>query len=224
MLGLDVCEFGGQVLELLWLTVCYRGLLADKKDLHVEDEEDERNLNYVAPLQKSLEEIRQLDKDDQSLVKYKRTLLGTETMPAADPAVARVQVTRLTLLCDQAPEPITMDLTEDLSALKEKTFSLKEGVTYRLKIHFKVNREIVAGLRYHHVTSRKGITVDKVSHMVGSYCPKEEEHEFLCAAEQAPGGVMSRGRYAVRSRLTDDDRNTFLDWEWNFDLNKDWSE
>lgn len=25
MLGLDVCEFGGQVLELLWLTMCYRG-------------------------------------------------------------------------------------------------------------------------------------------------------------------------------------------------------
>ena len=25
MLGTDVCEFGGQFLELLWLTVCYRG-------------------------------------------------------------------------------------------------------------------------------------------------------------------------------------------------------
>lgn len=25
MLGLDVCEFGGQMLELLWLTMCYRG-------------------------------------------------------------------------------------------------------------------------------------------------------------------------------------------------------
>lgn len=25
MLGLDVCEFGGQFLELLWITVCYRG-------------------------------------------------------------------------------------------------------------------------------------------------------------------------------------------------------
>jgi len=29
---------------------------------------------------------------------------------------------------------------EDLSALKEKTLSLKEGVTYQLKIHFKVRR------------------------------------------------------------------------------------
>lgn len=30
MLGLDVCEFGGQVLELLWLTVCYRGEAVDE--------------------------------------------------------------------------------------------------------------------------------------------------------------------------------------------------
>ncbi|XP_068435543.1 rho GDP-dissociation inhibitor 3 [Clinocottus analis] len=223
MLGVDVCEFGGQVLELLWLTVCYRGLLADKKDLRIEEEEDDRNLNYIAPVQKTLEEIRQLDKDDESLVKYKQTLLGTQTKPA-DPAVANVQVTRLTLLCDEAPKPITMDLTEDLSALKEKTLSLKEGVTYRLKIHFKVNREIVAGLRYHHVTSRKGMIVDKVSHMVGSYCPQEEEHEFLCPLDEVPRGLVSRGHYKVKSHFTDDDKNTFLDWEWNFDLLKDWSE
>ncbi|XP_075942580.1 rho GDP-dissociation inhibitor 3 isoform X2 [Anarhichas minor] len=111
MLGLDVCEFGGQVLELLWLTMCYKGLMADKKDVRIEEEEDDRNLNYIAPVQKSLDEIRQLDKDDESLVKYKQTLLGMETMPA-DPAVANVQMTRLTLLCDEAPEPITMDLTD----------------------------------------------------------------------------------------------------------------
>ncbi|XP_056263258.1 rho GDP-dissociation inhibitor 3 [Pseudoliparis swirei] len=223
MLGLDVCEFGGQVLELLWLTVCYRGLLADKKDLRLEEEEDDRNLNYIAPVQKSLEEIRQLDQNDESLVKYKQTLLGRETRPA-DSAVANVQVTRLTLLCDEAPEPISMDLTEDLSALKEKTLSLKEGVTYQLKIHFKVNREIVAGLRYHHVTSRKGLTVGKVSHMAGSYCPRDEEHEFLCPVDEVPRGVMSRGHYKVASHFTDDDKNAHLDWEWNFNLIKDWSE
>uniref|UniRef100_A0A8C2XEG8 Rho GDP dissociation inhibitor (GDI) gamma n=1 Tax=Cyclopterus lumpus TaxID=8103 RepID=A0A8C2XEG8_CYCLU len=123
-------------------------LLADKKDLRIEEEEDDRNLNYIAPVQKSLEEIRQLDKNDESLVKYKQTLLGRETRPA----------------------------------------------------------------------------VDKVSHMVGSYCPREEEHEFLCPVDEVPRGVMSRGHYKVMSHFTDDDKNAHLDWEWNFDLNKDWSE
>ncbi|XP_019213650.2 rho GDP-dissociation inhibitor 3 [Oreochromis niloticus] len=110
MLGLDVCEFGGQVLELLWLTMCYRGLIAEKNDLPIEEEEDERNLNYNPPAQKSLQEIQELDKDDESLVKYKQTLLGPEAM-MADASGPNVKVTRLTLLCDDAPEPITMDLT-----------------------------------------------------------------------------------------------------------------
>ncbi|XP_031176809.2 rho GDP-dissociation inhibitor 3 isoform X1 [Sander lucioperca] len=223
MLGLDVCEFGGQVLEMLWLTMCYRGLMADKQDWPIEEEEDDRNLNYIAPVQKTLEEIRQLDKDDESLVKYKQTLLGRETLPS-DPTACNVQVTRLTLLCNEAPEPITMDLTDDLGALKEKTFSLKEGVTYRLKIHFKVNREIVAGLRYHQVTSRKGIKVNKATYMVGSYGPKEEEHEFICPTDETPKGLMSRGYYQVKSCFIDDDKNAYLEWEWNFNITKDWKE
>lgn len=49
--------------------------MADKRDLPIE-EEYERNLNYNPPAQKSLEEIQELDKDDESLLKYKQTLLG----------------------------------------------------------------------------------------------------------------------------------------------------
>ncbi|XP_016405904.1 rho GDP-dissociation inhibitor 2-like [Sinocyclocheilus rhinocerous] len=113
MLGLDVCEFGGQFLELLWLTVCYRGIMADKdKDVPVVEDEDEPDLNYQPPAQKSLQEIQELDKDDESLNKYKQTLLGSGPV-VADPSIPNVQVTRLTLMCDQAPGPITMDLTVD---------------------------------------------------------------------------------------------------------------
>ncbi|XP_008286970.1 rho GDP-dissociation inhibitor 3 [Stegastes partitus] len=250
MLGLDVCEFGGQVLELLWLTMCYRGLMADKNDLPIEDEEDERNLNYNPPAQKSLQEIQELDKDDESLVKYKQTLLGPEammadlsgpnvkvtrltllcddapepiTMDLTDLSGPNVKVTRLTLLCDDAPEPITMDLTGDLSALKEKSFTLQDGVKYRLKIHFKVNREIVSGLKYRHVTYRKGVRMNKVVCMVGSYGPRAEEQEFLCPSDEAPKGLMSRGQYQIKSCFIDDDKNVYLSWEWNLNVSKDWN-
>ncbi|RVE69275.1 hypothetical protein OJAV_G00076150 [Oryzias javanicus] len=222
MLGLDVCEFGGQVLELLWLTMCYRGLLADKNNLPVEEEEDDRNLNYNPPAQKSLQEIQQMDKDDESLVKYKQTLLGPEAV-TTDPSGPNVEVTRLTLVCDEAPEPITMDLTGDLSALKEKSFTLQEGVKYRLKIHFKVNREIVSGLKYRHVTYRKGVKINKVVCMVGSYGPRGEEQEFLCPADETLKGVLSRGQYLVKSCFTDDDKNIHLAWEWNINISKDWN-
>ncbi|XP_058510423.1 rho GDP-dissociation inhibitor 3 isoform X1 [Solea solea] len=223
MLGVDVCEFGGQVLELLWLTMCYRGLMADKKESPIEEEEDERNLNYNPPAQKSLLEIQELDKDDESLVKYKQTLLGRGPV-TADLSGANVSVTRMTLLCDQAPGPVTMDLTGDLNALKEKSVSLQEGAQYRIKMYFKVNRDIVAGLKYHHVVFRKGIKVDKVSFMVGSYGPRAEEHDFLSPSTEAPRGIMLRGNYQIKSSLTDDDKNVYLAWEWSLDIKKDWNE
>lgn len=53
------------------------GLMYDKSDLPIEEEEYERNLAYTPPAQKSLEEIQEMDKDDESLVKYKQTLLGS---------------------------------------------------------------------------------------------------------------------------------------------------
>lgn len=53
------------------------GLMSDKSDLPIEEEEYERNLAYTPPAQKSLEEIQEMDKDDESLVKYKQTLLGS---------------------------------------------------------------------------------------------------------------------------------------------------
>ncbi|XP_061556647.1 rho GDP-dissociation inhibitor 3 isoform X2 [Phycodurus eques] len=222
MLGLDACEFGGQVLELLWLTMCYRGFLIEKRELPLEEEEDDRNLNYNPPAQKTLQEIQDLDKDDESLVKYKQTLLGVRPM-MADFSGPNVQVTKLTLLFDEAPGPITINLT-DVTSEKEQTFTLKEAVKYRLKIHFKVNKEIVAGLKYHHVSFRKGLKMDKVSYMMGSYCPRENEHEFVLPSEETPQGLVSRGLYQIKSHFTDDDKNIYSAWDWNLEIKKDLDE
>ncbi|XP_046721842.1 rho GDP-dissociation inhibitor 3 isoform X1 [Silurus meridionalis] len=198
------------------------GLMADKESTGpVCEEEDERDLNYQPPAQKSLQEIQELDKEDESLNKYKQTLLGSGPV-VSDPSVPNVQVTRLTLMCDQAPGPITMDLKGDLDALKKQNFTMKEGVDYRVKIHFKVNKEIVSGLKYVHLTYRKGIRVDKAVYMVGSYGPRVEEHEFITPVEEAPKGMIVRGTYHIKSYFTDDDKTDHLSWEWNLQIKKDW--
>lgn len=44
------------------------------------NEESETKLNYKAPAQKSLQEIQDLDKDDESLRKYKEALLGQSSV------------------------------------------------------------------------------------------------------------------------------------------------
>lgn len=43
----------------------------------VADSENTPQVNYKPPAQKSLQEIQELDQDDESLRKYKETLLGS---------------------------------------------------------------------------------------------------------------------------------------------------
>nr|XP_046272326.1 rho GDP-dissociation inhibitor 1 [Scatophagus argus] len=190
----------------------------------VVNEDAEGQVNYKPPAQKSLQEIQELDKDDESLRKYKEALLG-KTAVAADPTCPNVQVLRMTLVCDSAPQQLALDLTGDLENFKKNPMMLKEGVEYRIKITFKVNKEIVSGLKYCQQTFRKGVKVDKSDYMVGSYGPRpNEEYEFLTTVEESPKGMFARGTYTIKSKFTDDDKHDHLSWEWNLTIKKDWKD
>ena len=119
---------------------------------------------------------------------------------------------------------LELDLTQDLKELKSKTFVLKEGISYRIKIEFIVQREIVHGLKYVQKTYRLSVPVDKMVHMVGSYAPKNDVQSYTTVAEEAPSGLLTRGMYNVHSLFTDDDNNIHLKWEWNFEIKKDWKD
>ncbi|XP_051889269.1 rho GDP-dissociation inhibitor 1 [Pristis pectinata] len=188
-----------------------------------ENQEEEPVVSYKPPAQKTLQEIEELDKDDESLRKYKEVLLGNRSKPV-DPNVPNVQVISLSLVCASAPHPLVLDLTGDLENFKKNPFVLKEGVEYRIKICFKVNREIVSGLKYVQTTIRKGIRIDKADYMVGSYGPRDTEYEFLTPQEEAPKGMMTRGSYVVKSVFTDDDKVIHLSWEWQLNIKKDWKD
>ncbi|XP_056310319.1 rho GDP-dissociation inhibitor 1 [Danio aesculapii] len=187
------------------------------------ENEQGESVNYKAPAQKSLQEIQELDQDDESLRKYKEALLGSCAV-AADPSAPNVQVTRLTLMCETAPAPLVLDLQGDLESFKKQSFILKEGVEYRIKISFKVNKEIVSGLKYVQQTFRKGVKIDKSDYMVGSYGPRPDEYEFLTPLEEAPKGMLARGTYNIKSKFTDDDKHDHLSWEWNLNIKKDWKD
>ncbi|XP_030601986.1 rho GDP-dissociation inhibitor 1-like [Archocentrus centrarchus] len=187
------------------------------------ENEEPEPVNYKPPAQKTVKEIHELDKDDESLRKYKEALLGPG-ITEADPNVPNVQVIRMSLVCESAPEPLILDLCGDLEAFKKQAFVLKEGVEYRIKISFKVNREIVSGLKYVQQTFRKGMKIDKSDYMVGSYGPRDSEYDFLTTVEEAPKGLLARGNYVIKSKFTDDDKHDHLSWEWNLNIKKDWKD
>ncbi|XP_020507883.1 rho GDP-dissociation inhibitor 1 [Labrus bergylta] len=187
------------------------------------ENEEQEQVNYKAPAVKSVKEIQDLDKDDESLRKYKEALLGSGPTEA-DPTIPNVQVTQMCLVCEMAPDPLILDLKGDLEAFKKQAFILKEGVEYKIKISFKVNREIVSGLKYVQQTYRKGMKIDKSDYMVGSYGPRPAEYDFLTTVEEAPKGVLARGNYVIKSKFTDDDKHDHLSWEWNLNIKKDWKD
>ncbi|XP_029014175.1 rho GDP-dissociation inhibitor 1 isoform X2 [Betta splendens] len=188
------------------------------------NEESEGSVNYKPPAPKSLQEIQELDQEDESLRKYKEALLGNAAV-VADPTAPNVQVTRMTLVCAASPHPLVLDLQGDLEGFKKNPFVVKEGVEYRIKINFKVNKDIVSGLKYNQLTFRKGVRVDKADYMVGSYGPRpDEEYEFLTPVEESPTGLIARGTYNIKSKFTDDDKHNHLSWEWSLTIKKDWKD
>ncbi|XP_023017826.1 rho GDP-dissociation inhibitor isoform X2 [Leptinotarsa decemlineata] len=188
--------------------------------------DNDNETNYKPPPEKTIEEILQIDQEDESLRKYKEALLGqAQTGPIiVEPDnPKKVIVKRLVLVAADRPE-IALDLTGDLSQLKKKTFIIKEGVSYKIRIEFIVQREIVHGLKYVQKTSKMSLPVDKMTHMVGSYAPKHEIQSYTTPSEDAPSGIMARGGYTVHSLFTDDDKNEHLKWEWTFEIKKDWKD
>lgn len=188
------------------------------------EQEQEHDSNYQPPPQKTIEEIMAADAEDESLRKYKEALLGEAQaekiiFDASD--TRKVIVKKLTLLV-VGRDPMELDLTGDLSMLKKNVFVIKEGIQYKIRIDFIVQREIVHGLKYVQKTYRMAVPVDKMVQMVGSYPPKKEIQSYTTPFEEAPSGMIARGTYSVASLFTDDDKNEHLKWDWSFEIKKDW--
>lgn len=123
------------------------------------------------------------------------------------------------------------DIVIDVSApgavetLKNKPFIIKEGATYQMVATFVVQHEVLSGLKYIQQVKRKGIPVGKDQEMIGSYPPNTTDrpvHTKAFAPEEAPSGMMVRGKYDAVSKFVDDDKVPHLQFEWSFEIAKDW--
>ncbi|KAJ2939240.1 hypothetical protein O0L34_g8553 [Tuta absoluta] len=191
-----------------------------------EETDDEIKSTYKPPPEKTIEEILAADQEDESLRKYKEKLLGEAQQGAVivDANDPRKVIVKKLALCVEGRDDVELDLSGDLTDLKKQVFTIKEGVQYRIRIDFIVQRDIVHGLKYVQKTYRLGVPVDKMTHMVGSYPPKAEAQSYTTPLEDAPAGLVARGSYSVSSLFTDDDRNVHLHWDWAFDIKKDWKD
>ena len=109
------------------------------------------------------------DQNDESLNRWKASL-GISNSPAlpVDPSDKRRCIIRSLALEVEGREDITIDLAApgSVEALKTKPFTIKEGAQFRMKANFKVQHDVLSGLKYLQVVKRKGIRVGKDEEMI----------------------------------------------------------
>lgn len=188
--------------------------------------------SYKPSTKKTIEEYAQLDAEDESLQKWKRSLglLGGEPLPISPGDKRKVVILEMALLINNEKEgptepPIVVDLTNDeiLANLSKTPFKIKEKSIYKLRIKFKVQHEIVTGIKYIQSIKKAGIRVDKVEDPLGSYPPSTKEKPFYVVElpeTEAPSGLLARGGYAAQSRFVDDDGEVHLSLNWAVEIVK----
>jgi Rho GDP-dissociation inhibitor len=195
---------------------------------HEEDTNDP-GLGYKVAEKVPMEKLLSQDADDPSLQAYKKSLglTGEVYAPANDPR--RVVILEMRVVCEDRPDGnIVYEFADDaaVKAMKDKPFILKEGCKYIIKITFRVQHEIVVGLKYVNQVYRKGVRVAKEEEMIGSFGPQKQPHQVTIPRtgwEEAPSGMLSRGAYTAKSAFVDDDKQTHLEYEYSFAIKKGWT-
>ncbi|KAI5847480.1 rho guanidine dissociation inhibitor [Tricharina praecox] len=185
---------------------------------------------YKVGEKKSVAEYANLDAHDESLARWKESLgVGAAAAQGSigEPGDKRtVVILELALLINGRPDVvINLDETSAVEKLGENPFTIKEGSEYRMRVKFRVQHEVISGLRYLQLVKRKKIPVDKSDQMMGSYGPNTKENPFYektFAEEEAPAGMLYRGTYDALSKFMDDDHKEHLSFKWTFEIKRSW--
>lgn len=197
---------------------------------HEDDLVPESVEGYTVGEKKTIDEYTKLDAEDESLAKWKASLgLSADSsaypVKAGDKRTVVIVEMALTFPEDPKKESIVIPL-EDASGnsiAKDIKFTIAERSVYELQIKFRVQHEIITGLKYLHSVKKAGIRVDKLEEPLGSYAPNTKEkpyYEKSLGAVEAPLGMLARGSYSATTKFVDDDKTVHLSFPWSFQITK----
>lgn len=199
--------------------------MSQTTDPQIDEElEAENAVGYKVGEKKTIAEYATLDADDDALNKWKESL-GLSNGSLGDPNDKRkVVILEMAIHIDgQEPVVYNLEAPNVLEKLRKEPIMIKEKSKYRLVVKFRVQHEIVTGLKYLQSVKRHGIRLDKSQEVCGSYSPNTAEKSFYekeFATEEAPSGMLARGRYEATSKFVDDDNVTHLVFGWFIEIKK----
>lgn len=185
---------------------------------------------YTVGEKKTIEEYTKLDAEDESLAKWKASLgLAANSTPypvkAGDKRTVVIVEMSLVFPEDPSLQPLVIPMEDAKGNTLDKPikFEIKEKSVYELCIKFRVQHEIITGLKYLHSVKKAGIRVDKVEEPLGSYAPNTTENPYYeknFGAVEAPSGMFARGSYTATTKFVDDDKAVHLSFPWSFQITK----
>ena len=120
---------------------------------------------------------------------------------------------------------LNFETQQDIDNAKKHPLVVKEGTEFRVRVTFRVQHNVVLGLRILNSVSKLGKTVAKDEEMLGTYPPKNEFQSLDIPRNdwnEAPTGMLMRGEYKSKMTFMDDDKKTHLEFEYVLKIAKDW--
>ncbi|KAF1992703.1 E set domain-containing protein [Amniculicola lignicola CBS 123094] len=147
-------------------------------DHHDDELAPEQTEGFKVGQKKTIEEYNQLDQNDESLRKWKESL-GISANSISDPNDPRKCIIYSLGLEVEGRPDIVIDLKEPgaLATLKEHPFTIKEGATFRMKVTFKVQHNVLSGLKYVQLVKRGPIR-SKMQEMIVSVHKRHNRRLF----------------------------------------------
>jgi len=165
--------------------------------------------------------------EDPAMVKYLQSL-GIDpnyVPPKNDPR--RVVISEFAIIFKDGHDPVKLkfETEEDIKNAKKHPVIIKEGVEYRTRVTFRVQHNVVLGLKIKNTVSKLGKTLSEDTEMLGTYPPKNDFQSVDIPRNdwtEAPSGMLARGEYKAKMKFMDDDNNCHLDFEYTVKIAKDY--
>jgi len=177
---------------------------------------------------KNVAELMSMDTEDESLRKYKESLLGSAARGdlgnTNDPRRLVVEEFRVVFAPEEGLPDIvhTLATPEGVAKLSSEGITMREGCKFKFQISFRVQHEIIAGVKF--VNKVKAtLGTEKEELVIGSYPPSSEPHKFQFPKwdyNEAPKGMMMRGKYKVSNQFVDSDKVKHLEFEYELNIVK----
>jgi Rho GDP-dissociation inhibitor len=113
-----------------------------------------------------------------------------------------------------------LDTEEGVAAMTKDGITMKEGCGFKFKLGFRVNHEILTGLKFSNCVM-KGVFWKTEDLVIGSFAPQTKPYEFefpRYGYNYAPSGMMYRGTYKSKNTFSDSDGNKHLEFDYKANI------